>query len=66
MTCHANATVSNVINHNQVGVPFMIQSLNPDFKLGVPDPTVYEQGGVMRFLQTDFLWSMAFRARSEK
>jgi hypothetical protein len=64
MTCHANATVSNVINHNRTGVPFMIRSISPEFKLGIPDPTAYEQGGEMRFLQTDFLWSMAFRARS--
>jgi hypothetical protein len=66
MTCHANATISNVSTHDFPGVPFMIQSLSPEFKLGLPDPTAYEQGGEMRFLQTDFLWSMAFRARREK
>jgi hypothetical protein len=65
MTCHANATISNESTHNFPGVPFMIRSLNPDFRLGLPDPNAYEQGGEMRFLQTDFLWSMAFRARRE-
>jgi hypothetical protein len=66
MTCHDNATVSNVSIPGPPISPFLIQALNPDFKLGIPDPTAYEQGGEMRFLQTDFLWSMAFRARSEK
>jgi hypothetical protein len=66
MTCHANATISNVSIPGPPISPFLIQALNPDFKLGIPDPTAYEQGGEMRFLQTDFLWSMAFRARSEK
>ena len=66
LSCHANATISGTVNHNVAGAPFMIGSLSPEFKLGVPDPAAFEQNGQMQFLQSDFLWSMAFRARSEK
>jgi hypothetical protein len=65
MTCHAYATISNLTANKPPDDPLLIQSLPPAFTWGLPIPAAYEQDGVMRFLQTDFLWSMAFRARRE-
>ena len=44
----------------------MINSLTPEFIAGLPDPAAFQKDGQIEFLQTDFLWSMAFRARSER
>jgi len=34
--------------------------------LGVPDPAAFERNGAIYFVQTDFLWSIPFRAREEQ
>jgi len=66
LTCHAKATISDRINHSIADQPFLINSLQPEFLLGLPDPDVFQINGQMEYLQTDFLWSMPFRARGEK
>jgi hypothetical protein len=66
ITCHSKATISDKINHRITGRPFMINSLLADFVSGNPDPNAFQKDGVILYLQTDFLWSMAVRARSEK
>jgi len=46
--------------------PFAANSLSPDFVNGIPDPTALgDNGTTMTFVQTDFLWSMVFRAHSQ-
>jgi plastocyanin len=69
ITCHAKAAVSNRVNHTSAGSPFMINALNPDFVAGAPDPRAFRRDGrpdgEILYLPTDFLWSMAFRARNE-
>jgi plastocyanin len=69
ITCHAKAAVSNRVNHTTAGFPFMIDALNADFVAGAPDPKLYRKDGKpdgeILYVPTDFLWSMAFRARNE-
>jgi hypothetical protein len=70
MTCHAKAAVSNRINHTRQTAPFMINSLDPEFVAGAPDPKLFRKDGKpdgeVLYLPTDFLWSMPFRARNER
>lgn len=67
MTCHAKASVGLRADPNKKAVPpFAANGLSPDFASGLPDPSAFnDNGNTMEFVQTDFLWSMAFRAHSQ-
>ena len=66
MTCHARASVGLRDDVNQkVSPPLAVKSVGPAFVSGPPDPTSYINGDKLLFIQTDFLWSMPFRAHSE-
>jgi hypothetical protein len=58
ITCHAMATTTT--DRNDRNRP--TQTLD----LGVPDPARFKKDGKLFYVQTDFLWSMPFRAQSEK
>ena len=65
LTCHARATVGlkgGIGGNPNPVAPFNARSLTPDFVAGVPDPKLFFDNE-LKFIQTDFLWSMAFRAR---
>ncbi|MDP9098299.1 MAG: hypothetical protein M3N48_04805 [Verrucomicrobiota bacterium] len=65
ITCHAKATTSAVIRPN-TRPPFVVQTLPVVFVDGLPDPRQFLlPNGKPQFVQTDFLWSMPFRAHSE-
>jgi hypothetical protein len=65
ITCHAKATTSAVIRPN-ARPPFVIQTIPVVFLDGPPDPRQFlDPNGNPKFIQTDFLWSMPFRAHSE-
>ncbi len=70
MTCHAKAAVSDRINHKVADRPFMVNSLDPEFVAGAPDPKSFRKDGLpdgeILYVPMDFLWSMPFRARSEQ
>lgn len=66
ITCHAKATVGligGIGGSTNPSAPFNARCLPPDFTDGLPDPDAFESNGQLHFIQTDFLWSMAFRAR---
>lgn len=67
ITCHAKATVgaSGGIGGGPVP-PFVTRCLPPEFKDGKPDPAAFGTDQLVLFIQTDFLWSMPYRAHSEK
>ena len=67
MTCHAKASVGLRPDPTRKRPPpFAANSLSPDFVNGIPDPTAFgDNGTTMTFVQTDFLWSMVFRAHSQ-
>jgi hypothetical protein len=67
MTCHAKASVGLRPDPTRKRPPpFAANSLSPDFVNGIPDPTALgDNGTTMTFVQTDFLWSMVFRAHSQ-
>ncbi|UNP29184.1 hypothetical protein [Lysobacter gummosus] len=58
ITCHAMATTTT--DRNDKDRPR--QTLD----LGVPNAATFKRGGKPFYVQTDFLWSMPFRAQSEK
>jgi hypothetical protein len=65
MTCHAKASIGLRSDPTQrASPPFVANNVGPDFTLGIPDPTAFLNAGQMAFLQTDFIWSPAFRAHS--
>jgi len=65
MTCHAKATTGDSISAG-APPPFVVNTISPVFVDGLPDPKQFLQpDGKPRFIQTDFLWSMAFRVHSE-
>jgi hypothetical protein len=62
MTCHAKATVGGI---TRTTPPLGVKAILPTFTDGVPVPSAYRDAqGRLQFVQTDFLWSMAFRAHS--
>ena len=66
ITCHAKATAS-LGTRAGAAPPFVIRTLPVQFVDGLPDPKSYfSADGKLQFIQTDFLWSMPFRAHSEK
>jgi hypothetical protein len=63
ITCHAKATVGGI---NRITPPLGVKAILPTFTDGVPLPAAYRDAqGRVQFIQTDFLWSMAFRAHSK-
>jgi hypothetical protein len=63
MTCHARASVGvRADPTKQAPPPFVASTLFPEFIIGVPDPKLFVGTGTPQFLQTDYLWSMPFRA----
>jgi hypothetical protein len=65
ITCHANATISSSIRPG-AKPPFVIKHLPAQFVLGLPHPEAFkDQSGHIKFLPTDFVWSMSFRAHSQ-
>jgi hypothetical protein len=67
ITCHANATIGEAINHTRRSIPLQVGTLPIQFVDGLPKPDAYF--GVnkeLKYIQTDFLWSLPFRARSTK
>jgi hypothetical protein len=64
ITCHAKASVGGM---NRPTPPLGVKAILPTFTDGVPIPASYRDAqGRLQFIQTDFLWSMAFRAHSTK
>jgi hypothetical protein len=65
MTCHAKASVGLRPDPTQRAFPpFVANTVGPEFVGGIPDPKAFLNAGQMAFLQTDFIWSPAFRAHS--
>ncbi|MCX4151458.1 MULTISPECIES: hypothetical protein [Paraburkholderia] len=67
MTCHARASVgpsdpAAPVRHP----PLATNNLGPSFISGDPDPNWFATNGKMQFIQTDFLWSMSYRAHSSR
>lgn len=59
ITCHAHASVRTIND--------TLENNGMSFDLGAPAPGAFEPGGgEPPFLQMDFLWSIPFRARSER
>jgi hypothetical protein len=67
MSCHARASIGLRADAGALTLPPLAgNSLDPAFMNGRPDPQLFENQGSLQFIQTDFLWSMAFRAHSER
>ena len=60
ITCHANANASADGVPGR-GYPGPMQTLNT----GIPIPDSFMENGKQIYMQTDFLWSIPFRARAE-
>jgi len=65
MTCHARASIgaSDPTSASRFP-PLATTNMFPQFISGDPDPSWFDNNGKTQFIQTDFLWSMTYRAHS--
>jgi hypothetical protein len=75
MTCHANAhghpdpertNDGKLLRNAKGGIVAATEGPLQTIDLGIPNPNLFKKDGKLYFMQTDFLWSIPFRAREEQ